>query len=135
MTERAAHLVDRVVPADVPVRQWVLSVPHRLRYRLAYDHRLCRAVLHVFVRALRSAYRRQARRHGLAGGETGASAGPWAPTSIRRPPSPWARDIPTDATTATSRRWMAAMAGVSSRSGAAWPTIRPPAREAERRRT
>ena len=71
MAERAAHLVDHVLPADVPVRQWVLSVPHRLRYRLAYDHRLCRTVLHVFVRALRSAYRRQARRQGLTGGETG----------------------------------------------------------------
>jgi hypothetical protein len=71
MAERAAHLVDHVLPADVPVRQWVLSVPHRLRYRLAYDHRLCRTVLHVFVRALRSAYRRGARRQGLAGGETG----------------------------------------------------------------
>jgi hypothetical protein len=67
MAERAAHLVDRVFPPDVPVRQWVLSVPHRLRYRLAYDHRLCRTVLSVFVRALRSAYRRQARRQGLAG--------------------------------------------------------------------
>jgi len=71
MAERAAHLVDHVLPADVPVRQWVLSVPHRLRYRLAYDHRLCRTVLHVFVRALRSAYRRRARHQGLAGGETG----------------------------------------------------------------
>src|SRR5438128_5692777 len=71
MAERAGHLVDHVLPADVPVRQWVLSVPHRLRYRLAYDHRLCRTVLHVFARALRSAYRRQARRYGLAGGETG----------------------------------------------------------------
>ena len=49
----------------------MLSVPHRLRYRLAYDHRLCRTVLHVFVRALRSAYRREARRQGLSGGETG----------------------------------------------------------------
>jgi hypothetical protein len=71
MAERAAHLVDHVIPADVPVRQWVLSVPHRLRYRLAYDHRLCRTVLQVFVRALRSAYRRAARRQGLSGGETG----------------------------------------------------------------
>jgi len=71
MAERAAHLVDHVLPADVPIRQWVLSVPHRLRYRLAYDHRLCRTVLHVFVRALRSAYRRAARRRGLTGGETG----------------------------------------------------------------
>jgi Putative transposase/Transposase zinc-binding domain len=71
MTERAAHLVEHVFPPDVPVRQWVLSVPHRLRYRLAYDHRLCRIVLGVFVRALRSAYRRQAKRQGLASGETG----------------------------------------------------------------
>jgi hypothetical protein len=71
MAERAAHLVEHVFPPDVPVRQWVLSVPHRLRYRLAYDHRLFRTMLSVFVRALRSAYRRQARRRGLAGGETG----------------------------------------------------------------
>ena len=71
MAERAAHLVDHVLPPDVPVRQWVLSVPHRLRYRLAYDHRLCRTVLAVFTRALRSAYRRQARRADLAAGETG----------------------------------------------------------------
>ena len=41
MAERAAHLVDRVFPA-VPVRQWVLSFPHCLRYRLAWDHDLCR---------------------------------------------------------------------------------------------
>ncbi len=71
MTERAAHLVDHVLPPDVPVRQWVLSVPHRLRYRLAYDHRLCRTVLGVFVRALRAAHRRRARQQGLGGGETG----------------------------------------------------------------
>lgn len=71
MAERAAHLVEHVFPPDVPVRQWVLSVPHRLRYRLAYDHLLCRTVLGVFIRALRSGYRRQAKRVGLAGGETG----------------------------------------------------------------
>jgi len=35
--ERAAHLVDHVLPPDIPVRQWVLSVPHRLRYRLVLD--------------------------------------------------------------------------------------------------
>jgi hypothetical protein len=43
MAERAAHLVDHVFP-DVPVRQWVLSLPGRLRYHLAWDHDLCRAV-------------------------------------------------------------------------------------------
>jgi len=36
MSETAAHLVDRVVP-DVPVRQWVLTVPHGLRYAMAHD--------------------------------------------------------------------------------------------------
>jgi len=34
MTERAGHLVDEVVP-PVPVRQWVLTLPYRLRYLLA----------------------------------------------------------------------------------------------------
>lgn len=48
MGERAAHLVDGVL-GSLPVRQWVLTLPFRLRYRLAYDHRLCRAVLGVFV--------------------------------------------------------------------------------------
>ncbi len=43
MTERAAHLVDEVLPR-VPVRQWVLTVPYRLRYRMAFDHGLSRAV-------------------------------------------------------------------------------------------
>jgi len=33
MADRAAHLVDHVFP-PVPVRQWVLTLPHRLRYRL-----------------------------------------------------------------------------------------------------
>src|SRR5215472_1998948 len=44
MTERAAHLVDAVLP-QVPVRQWVLTVPYRLRYQLAWNHGLSRAVL------------------------------------------------------------------------------------------
>jgi hypothetical protein len=48
MAERAAHLVDQVFPG-VPVRQWVLTVPHRLRYVLAWDHALCRAVVGVFM--------------------------------------------------------------------------------------
>ena len=53
------------------MRQWVLSLPYRLRYLLAWDHRLCRAVLSVFVRALLDFYRRQARQHGVPDGRTG----------------------------------------------------------------
>jgi hypothetical protein len=41
MTERAAHLVDAVLPW-VPVRQWVLTVPYRLRYQMAWNHGLSR---------------------------------------------------------------------------------------------
>lgn len=71
MAERAAHLVDHVLPA-VPIRQWVLSLPFRLRYVLAFDHALCRKVLAVHVRALRAFYRRRARREAITDGETGA---------------------------------------------------------------
>jgi hypothetical protein len=48
MADTAAHLVDRVFPV-VPVRQWVLSLPFALRYRLAYDPELVTAVLHIFA--------------------------------------------------------------------------------------
>ncbi|MBI3768550.1 MAG: methyltransferase domain-containing protein [Deltaproteobacteria bacterium] len=37
MAERAAHLADHVLPV-VPIRQWVLSLPFRLRYALASNH-------------------------------------------------------------------------------------------------
>jgi hypothetical protein len=66
MAALAAHLVDDVL-GDLPVRQWVLTLPHRLRYALAYDPRLCRAVLGVFVRALLGFERRRARARGLVG--------------------------------------------------------------------
>jgi hypothetical protein len=39
MADTAAHLVDHVFP-EVPVRQWVLSLPFALRYRMGYDARL-----------------------------------------------------------------------------------------------
>ena len=73
MAERAAHLVDDVFPI-VPVRQWVLSLPHRLRYVLAWDHPLCRAVSGVFVRAVLGDLRRRSPRRGMPGGRGGAVA-------------------------------------------------------------
>ena len=36
----------------VPVRQWVLTVPYRLRYQMAWNHGLSRAVLRVYTRVL-----------------------------------------------------------------------------------
>ncbi len=70
MTERAAHLVDEVLPW-VPVRQWVLTMPYRLRYQMAWNHGLSRAVLGVYARVLGDVYRRGARARGIDGGQTG----------------------------------------------------------------
>jgi hypothetical protein len=71
MTERAAHLMDAVLPR-VPVRQWVLSLPHGLRYPLAWDHDLSRAVLGVYAHALLGWQRRRARRLGVSNGRNGS---------------------------------------------------------------
>jgi hypothetical protein len=71
MADTAAHLIDRVLPR-VPVRQWVLSLPFALRYRLAYDASLASAVLGSFVRAVFSSLLRRARRRGLEALQCGA---------------------------------------------------------------
>jgi Arc/MetJ family transcription regulator len=55
MAETAAHLVDHVVPR-LPVRQWVLSFPKRLRYHLD-DAELQNAVLHSFLRCIEQGLR------------------------------------------------------------------------------
>ncbi len=70
MAAGAAELVDHTLP-HVPIRQWVLSLPHALRYRLAWDHVLCRAVLTIYTRALLGFERRRARRRGIADGRSG----------------------------------------------------------------
>jgi hypothetical protein len=71
MAGAAAHLVDRVIP-DVPVRQWVLSLPYALRYRLAFDAQLLSEVLGVFVRAVFGWLKRQARDCGVPRAHCGA---------------------------------------------------------------
>jgi hypothetical protein len=69
MTESAARLVDEVLPR-VPVRQWVPSLPYRLRDLLAWDHALARAVLGVYVRALLGFQRHRAHRYGIRDGRS-----------------------------------------------------------------
>ena len=56
MSDTAAHLVDRVFP-HVPVRQWVLSFPDALRYRLAYAP-LVSDILAIFTKTFVSLIRR-----------------------------------------------------------------------------
>jgi hypothetical protein len=53
MAEVAAHLADRVLPW-LPARQWVLSVPKRLRPYLHGDADVASGVLAIFLRAIRS---------------------------------------------------------------------------------
>jgi hypothetical protein len=72
MADTAAHLVDRVLP-EVPIRQWVLTLPYPLRYRCAYDARLTNEALRAFIRALFAELRRRARRQwGVRAGQCGA---------------------------------------------------------------
>ena len=71
MAERAAHLVDRVFP-EVPIRQWVLTVPFQLRYQLAWNHDLCREVAGLFARAVFRVVAERAREFGIDGGRGGA---------------------------------------------------------------
>jgi hypothetical protein len=56
MAETAAHLVDHVFP-QLPVRQWVLSLPKRLRYFLRCDRRTVTAVLTIFLRVVEQVLR------------------------------------------------------------------------------
>lgn len=56
IVETAAHLTDHVLP-DLPLRQWLLSVPGRLRYFLHRDTDLQGAVLRLFLRAVEQCLR------------------------------------------------------------------------------
>ena len=51
MEQTAAHLVDHVFP-HLPVRQWVLSVPKRLRYFLQRDGAALNSALRIFLRVI-----------------------------------------------------------------------------------
>ena len=53
MAEVAAHVTDNVLP-HLPVRQWVLSLPKRLRPFLHHNPDIAGAVLRIFLRAVRT---------------------------------------------------------------------------------
>jgi Putative transposase/Transposase zinc-binding domain len=57
MAEVAAHVTDHVLP-QLPVRQWVLSLPKRLRPFLETNPDIAGAVLRIFMRAVRSTLQR-----------------------------------------------------------------------------
>jgi hypothetical protein len=53
MAETAAHLVDDVFPQVAVRRQWVLSLPRRLRYFLHHEPALIGPVLRIFLDAVK----------------------------------------------------------------------------------
>jgi hypothetical protein len=71
MCNSAAFLVDHVIP-DVPLRQWVLSVPFELRLVLARRSDALNYVGRVFVREVFRWQRERARELGLADAQSGA---------------------------------------------------------------
>ncbi|MEZ5962476.1 MAG: transposase [Planctomycetota bacterium] len=56
---------------DVPVRRWVLSLPHRVRWACAFDHRATQGVRKILVRALAGFYCTDARTRGIVNAKAG----------------------------------------------------------------
>jgi hypothetical protein len=70
MEDVADHLVQNVLPA-MPVRQWVLSLPRKVRFLAARDNKVASRLLDVFTRAVFAWQRRAARRTGVDDPRTG----------------------------------------------------------------
>ncbi len=58
MEQTAAHLVDHFFP-HLPVRQWVLSVPKRLRYFMQRDGAALKSALRIFLRVIEASASRR----------------------------------------------------------------------------
>jgi hypothetical protein len=71
MNEGALNLVGHVLP-DVPLRQFVLTMPFPLRFPLAFDGRLLGQLLRIFTDTVAGWYRRRHIDRGLPPGESGA---------------------------------------------------------------
>jgi hypothetical protein len=71
MADIAASLVDELLP-EAPYRQWVLTFPWLLRFRLAVDRALFSKLLGVFLRTVFAWQRRRGRTLGIHGGQTGS---------------------------------------------------------------
>lgn len=71
MSDIAANLCDRVLP-DVPMRQWVLTVPVPVRLVVLQRRKLVGKVLAVFQRVVSRHLLRAARQLGICAGQVGA---------------------------------------------------------------
>jgi hypothetical protein len=71
MADSAKHLVENVIP-DVPVRQWVLSLPYKHRFILSSDKKLLSLILGIYHRAISGFYKKKAKQLNLANPKVGA---------------------------------------------------------------
>jgi hypothetical protein len=71
MNEGALTLLDYVLP-EVPIRQFVLTVPFPLRFPLAFDGELLGQVLRIFTDTIAANYRKRQAQRGIVDGQSGA---------------------------------------------------------------
>jgi hypothetical protein len=71
MADIAAYLVDELLP-EAPYRQWVLTFPWPLRFRLAVDRALLGKLLGIFLRTVFAWQRQRGRALGIRDGQTGS---------------------------------------------------------------
>ncbi len=72
MADSAARLVDSVLP-DVPIRQWVLTLPYDLRLLTAMRADVLRDVVRAYVETIHRWMRRRLQRPGAAAGSVAAT--------------------------------------------------------------
>lgn len=71
MCQATANLLDHVLP-EAPLRQWVLTMPHELQRRVAYDGKVFGEVTRLFTDSVLGWYRRRLADEGAPNGRGGA---------------------------------------------------------------
>jgi hypothetical protein len=72
MNATAANLIERVLPPQTGLRQWVLTFPFAWRRRLAQDGALFGRLTRIFVETVQAFYAHRATKQGEKGAKTGA---------------------------------------------------------------
>jgi hypothetical protein len=73
MNTGALNLLDHVLP-EVPLRQFVITVPFPVRFPLDFDGKLLGQILRIFVDTVAANYRTRLAERGIPSGKHGAVA-------------------------------------------------------------
>lgn len=71
MADTARHLIEEVLP-EIPMRQWVLSMPYAFRFKLGIDPEFLRKALAIFHRTINRYYINKAKILNLKNPKVGA---------------------------------------------------------------